>query len=108
LEWACISSAPPPIPIPNPPSFQIDVSGADLTKFDDSYFKKAASKGKKGDFTEDDTASGKVKADAGRKADQKALDKPLIDAIKKVDLLKKYMATTFSLSKGQYPHKLVF
>ena len=85
----------------------MDVSGVDTAKFDDAYFKKNA-KAKKTDFTEDEASSGKVRADAERKADQKALDKPILAAIKKVDLLEKYLAKPFSLSNGEYPHKMVF
>merc|ERR1712095_239747 len=46
-----------------------------------------------------------------RKADQDAVDKQVLEAIKKHPegaSLKAYMKATFSLSKGQYPHKMAF
>merc|ERR1719342_1874210 len=46
-----------------------------------------------------------------RKTDQTAVDKSLMEAIKKNadgKLLKQYLRTGFGLSKGEYPHKMVF
>ena len=41
-----------------------------------------------------------------RVADQKAIDKALIANIKKVELLGSYLATSFSLRKGDKPHEM--
>ena len=41
-----------------------------------------------------------------RAADQKAIDKALIANIKKVDLLPSYLASSFSLRKGDKPHEM--
>jgi len=43
-----------------------------------------------------------------RKQDQKTVDAPLIKSIKKVPLLKHYMASRFSLGRKQFPHLLKF
>jgi large subunit ribosomal protein L6e len=46
----------------------------------------------------------KKEVSSSRAADQKAIDKALIANIKKVDMLASYLATSFSLRKGDKPH----
>ncbi|CAO3617600.1 unnamed protein product [Cunninghamella echinulata] len=85
-------------------STKIDVNAAVDAKFNDAYFKKSAN------------AKAEFLADAGKKktfpeskaADQKAVDKAIIDAVAKTPFLRQYLASTFSLSKGQFPHDLKF
>merc|ERR1719495_2845365 len=46
-----------------------------------------------------------------RKADQVTVDNQVLEAIKKSPegaVLKQYLRTTFSLSKGEFPHKMAF
>merc|ERR1712203_437581 len=80
---------------------KVDVSGVKVPEhINDAYFKRAA-------------ASKKVeyKPSEQRKTDQTAVDKSLMEAIKKNadgKLLKQYLRTGFGLSKGEYPHKMVF
>jgi large subunit ribosomal protein L6e len=40
--------------------------------------------------------------------DQKSVDKSIISEIKKQPLLASYLASTFSLRKGDKPHEMVF
>merc|ERR1711879_1085630 len=83
----------------------------------DAYFKRAAAAkkaaaaaGKKdGDIFEAKKES--YKPSEQRKADQQTVDKSLMEALKKhadAKLLKQYIRTGFGLSKGEYPHKMVF
>lgn len=44
----------------------------------------------------------------GRVDDQKKLDKAIIDEIKKQPLLASYLASSFSLRKGDKPHAMKF
>ena len=46
--------------------------------------------------------------DKSRVEDQKAVDKALVAAIKKTELLESYLRTSFSLRHGQRPHEMVF
>merc|ERR1712026_629105 len=70
----------------------------------------AAAAGKKdGDIFEAKKES--YKPSEQRKADQQTVDKSLMEALKKhadAKLLKQYLRTGFGLSKGEYPHKMVF
>jgi hypothetical protein len=50
----------------------------------------------------------KKEINSSRAADQKAIDKALIANIKKVDLLASYLASSFSLRKGDKPHEMAW
>jgi uncharacterized membrane protein (DUF2068 family) len=50
----------------------------------------------------------KKEINSSRAADQKAVDKALLASIKKVDLLASYLASTFSLRKGDKPHEMAW
>lgn len=53
-----------------------------------------------------DTDAQKKEVSSSRAADQKAIDKALLANIKKVDMLASYLATSFSLRKGDKPHMM--
>jgi len=48
------------------------------------------------------------KVDEGRKADQKAVDAAILKAVAAVPNMKQYLGSYFTLSKGQFPHQMVF
>jgi len=92
-------------------STNVDISGVSIDeKLSDSYFKKEASKSRKGTEGEffKDGQKEKTPLPESRSADQKAVDKALIPIITKTPHLTKYLSTQFSLSRGQYPHLLKF
>ncbi|XP_047963175.1 60S ribosomal protein L6-like [Salvia hispanica] len=91
-------------------STKVDISGVDVSKFDDKYFgKKVEKKKKKGEteFFEADKQE-KNTLPAEKKDDQKAVDAPLLKALEAVPDLKAYLGARFSLKAGQKPHELVF
>lgn len=90
-------------------STRINVSSVDVKKFDVSYF--ASEKKGKGAATEEEffgDKEQKKEVKAERVADQKQVDAALIAEIKKQPLLKRYIATSFSLKNGDKPHLLKF
>jgi len=90
-------------------STKVDTTGIDISAFTDSYFARPAKKTNKGsgDFFEKQDQEAKV-IDPARIAAQKAVDTKLCAAIGKVDMLRDYMRSTFTLRKGQYPHQMKF
>merc|ERR1712098_919837 len=91
----------------------VDVSAVKVPEhINDAYFKRAkkAVKAKKeGDIFE--AKKEEYKPSEQRKTDQTAVDAGLLEAIKKHadgKLLKQYLRTGFGLSKGEFPHKMVF
>eukprot|EP00736_Rhodelphis_marinus_P014010 Rmarinus@m.24582 len=92
-------------------STKIDVSGVDVSKFDDKYFakpKKAASKKSEEDFFKKEGGKAKKATDAARIADQKAVDAGLLSAIKSTPALAAYLRSRFTLLRGQFPHAMKF
>ncbi|KAJ0961725.1 hypothetical protein J5N97_005430 [Dioscorea zingiberensis] len=91
-------------------STKIDVSGVNVDKFDDKYFKKEAKKKKtktEGEFFETEKEEKKALPQE-KKDDQKAVDAQLMKAIEAVPDLKPYLGARFSLRSGMKPHELVF
>jgi len=89
-------------------STKVDVSGVNVSKFDDKYFarpKTKATKSADGFFAAE---SQKEELSADRINDQKAVDAKVLEAVKKVEFMKPYLNARFSLSKGMAPHALVF
>jgi large subunit ribosomal protein L6e len=54
------------------------------------------------------TLGQKKTIDKSRVDDQKAVDKAIVAAIKKTEMLESYLRTSFSLRHGQRPHEMVF
>jgi large subunit ribosomal protein L6e len=80
-------------------------------KINDSYFAKASVKGARSaeeEFFEDGKPKAKEAFPATKAADQKQVDNAILDAVKKTPELVKYLKSTWGLSKGQFPHQLVF
>ncbi|KAJ3057564.1 hypothetical protein HK097_000030 [Rhizophlyctis rosea] len=90
-------------------STKVDLSGVKVDeKFNDDYFKRAK-EGKKQATEEELFEAGKKQPTAEhRVADQKQVDKAILAAVKKTPYLKAYLNSSFSLSKGQFPHLLRF
>lgn len=92
-------------------STKVDLTGVTVAdKFDDAYFKRpAGARGKKGEAEFFAKHEEKTQIEASRVADQKETDKLILAAIKKQDpLLKAYLNSNFTLTRGQYPHALKF
>ncbi|KAF9652197.1 60S ribosomal protein L6 [Thelephora ganbajun] len=93
-------------------STKIDFEGITIDeKINDAYFAKAPIKGRTS-AEEEFFAEGKPKEKEpipeSKAADQKAVDKAIIAAIREEEYLAKYLKATFGLTKGQYPHQLKF
>lgn len=93
-------------------SYQVDLKGLDQSKVDEvaqaQYFTrdKAKDKASEDAFFKQGEKPQKKEISSSRAADQKAIDKALIASIKKVDLLPSYLASSFSLRKGDKPHEM--
>ncbi|KAL1882734.1 hypothetical protein VTK73DRAFT_1254 [Phialemonium thermophilum] len=93
-------------------SQKVDLSGVDQQKIEEvsqpKYFTADKAKQKAGEeaFFKQGEKPQKKEVSSSRAADQKAIDKALIANIKKVDLLASYLASSFSLRKGDKPHEM--
>lgn len=99
-------------------STKVDLAGVDASKIDDAFFARKATKRVQAakdntdaskffnvgaELTEEEKAQVKAK-----RSNQSAFDTPLINNIKKVEHLKAYLTSRFSLRQGQHPHLLKF
>ncbi|KAF7560717.1 hypothetical protein G7046_g3428 [Stylonectria norvegica] len=95
-------------------SYKVDISGLDEKKIGEisqpKYFTadKATEKAGEDAFFKQGEKPEKKQINSSRAADQKAIDKALLANIKKVDLLASYLASSFSLRKGDKPHEMVW
>jgi len=95
-------------------SHKVDLSGLDSKKIEevsgDKYFAREKGDKKKGEaeFFKQGEKPEKKKPSSSRAADQKAVDKALLSTIKKEPFLTSYLASTFSLRKGDRPHEMAW
>lgn len=89
-------------------STKIDVSGLDLSKFDDVFFKRTKVTKKSGVMETDGAEVRKPALSEEKIAAQKDVDAVLVPIIEKVPKLTSYLKTRFTLRKGQYPHEMIF
>jgi len=95
-------------------SHKVDLAGVDEKKVEEigseKYFAAEKGEKKKGEeaFFKQGEKAEKKKPSSSRAADQKAVDKALLATIKKEPLLISYLASTFSLRKGDRPHEMVW
>uniref|UniRef100_A0AC34QSC5 Large ribosomal subunit protein eL6 n=1 Tax=Panagrolaimus sp. JU765 TaxID=591449 RepID=A0AC34QSC5_9BILA len=93
-------------------STKLDISNVKVPDhINDDYFKKHVIKGKKSKSNIFKKDSERPAVSEQRKADQKAIDKALIQSIrnhKEKQFLVGYLRSRFYLTKGQAPHNLVF
>jgi len=93
-------------------SMKVDVNGLDSKKVDEisqpKYFTAEKAKEKAGEeaFFKQGEEPKKKEVNSSRAADQKAIDKPLLSNIKKVQFLSSYLGSSFSLRKGDKPHEM--
>jgi large subunit ribosomal protein L6e len=85
-------------------STKVDISGVKLPVIEDSLFKKTQKKTNKDMFVEGQ----KKELCAERKKLQTDVDSQLIAAVKAVPQMRSYLASIFTLQKGQAPHAMKF
>ncbi|EEA06784.1 60S ribosomal protein L6, putative [Cryptosporidium muris RN66] len=93
-------------------STNIDISGIDVSKFTDEYFKVDRNKLRKNRQVDDfmsqgENATHRVVSDE-RKKDQQALDAAILPNIQRDPLMVSYLKTRFTLKSGMFPHLLKF
>ncbi|KIK68030.1 hypothetical protein GYMLUDRAFT_81508 [Collybiopsis luxurians FD-317 M1] len=93
-------------------STKVDVDSLKLSdELNDAFFAKPSSKGSKSaeeEFFEDGKPKSKEALPASKASLQKEVDSTIIAAIKKTENLGKYLKSSWGLSKGQFPHQMVF
>jgi len=90
-------------------STKIDLSGVKTDdKFNDEFFKREKESKQKSEEAMFGENKEKPTLPESRVADQKVVDAPIIAAIAKNAHLRAYLHSSFSLSKGQFPHTMKF
>ncbi|KAG0709731.1 ribosomal protein L6e-domain-containing protein [Suillus ampliporus] len=93
-------------------STKVDLGDSKVdAKINDAYFAKPATKGAtsaEAEFFEEGKPKAKEPFPEAKSADQKEIDKAVVAAVQKQENLAKYLKATFGLSKGQFPHQMVF
>jgi len=91
-------------------STKVEVESSIAEKFNDAYFAKEASakQSAEAEFFEEGKPKAKAAFPEAKATDQKNVDKAIIEAIKKQENLAKYLKASWGLSKGQFPHQIIF
>jgi len=92
-------------------STKIEVDAQIAEKFTDAYFAKEAASVKQSaeaEFFEEGKPKVKAAFPESKAADQKQVDKAVLEAVKVKENLAKYLKASWGLSKGQFPHQIVF
>ncbi|KAI6035157.1 ribosomal protein L6e-domain-containing protein [Pisolithus orientalis] len=93
-------------------STKIDLEGFKVDpRIDDAYFAKTAIKGSISaelEFFSEGKPKPKEPFPEAKSADQKEVDKAVVAAVRKQENLAKYLKASFGLTKGQFPHQMVF
>jgi len=95
---------------------RVDVSGIDTSSVDDTWFTKGARKAreerKKARLRGADGSGGESTArqclPEEKKNLQKQIDGQVMKAVEGIPLLREYLSSRFTLTKGQYPHRMTF
>merc|ERR1711865_539552 len=90
-------------------STNVDVSGVDVSSFNDSYFSRAKDSSSEGEeeFFLGDAPKPAVVSDQ-RKTNQKKVDDALLKAVASFDMLEAYLAAQFTLTTHDKPHLMQF
>jgi len=92
-------------------STKIEIDSSIATKFTDAYFAKEAPAKKQSaeaEFFEEGKPKVKGPFPEAKAADQKEVDGVIVGAVKNQEYLWRYLKSSWGLSKGEFPHKLVF
>ncbi|GLB33902.1 putative eukaryotic ribosomal protein eL6 family protein [Lyophyllum shimeji] len=93
-------------------STKLELEGLEVAdKINDAYFakpSKSASLSPEEEFFTEGKPKEKEALPESRTADQKEVDAVVINAVKKVENLSKYLKASWGLSKGEFPHKMKF
>ncbi|KAH6915361.1 60S ribosomal protein L6 [Coprinopsis sp. MPI-PUGE-AT-0042] len=93
-------------------STKIDISSVKVDeKINDKYFVKdgsSKSKSAEEEFFDEGAPKAKEAYPSSKAADQKEVDSAILASIKGTEYLGKYLKASWGLSKGQFPHQLVF
>eukprot|EP00540_Astrosyne_radiata_P018671 CAMPEP_0116822716 /NCGR_PEP_ID=MMETSP0418-20121206/425_1 /TAXON_ID=1158023 /ORGANISM="Astrosyne radiata, Strain 13vi08-1A" /LENGTH=175 /DNA_ID=CAMNT_0004450865 /DNA_START=48 /DNA_END=575 /DNA_ORIENTATION=- len=87
-------------------STKLDVSGLDVSKFNDAYFGRSKTEEKE-EFFMGDAPKPAVVSDE-RKANQTTVDDALMKIVKGVDMMEGYLAARFTLTRNDKPHEMKF
>merc|ERR1712005_53314 len=97
-----------------PTSYKVSLAGVDASKINDDYFArtavKAAKKSEEAFFAQEgqQLSEEEKKRIAEKKKTQATLDAGLLANIKKVELLRQYMRSRFTITNNMKPHELIF